>query len=124
MAVALFAILTPAQAEDIVQQFSGSRSMDTTEFEVEAPWLLEWRVGGEFTGALAIDVALMEAGTSVHYGNVLKTKNTGNGARLFKQAGRFYFRVNSAMAKWSLTVVQLTSEEAAGYTPKREAESF
>ena len=108
----------PALSGDLVREFRGSRSMDTAEFEVKAPWVLEWRVSSEFANALAVDVALVEAGTGVHQGNVLKTKNTGNGARLFDQPGRFYFRVSSTMAKWTLRVEQLTPEEAEGYTPK------
>lgn len=108
----------PALAGDVVREFKASRSMDTAEFEVKAPWVLEWRVSSEFANALAIDVALIEAGTGVHQGNVLKTKNTGNGARLFDQSGRFYFRINSTMADWTLRVEQLTAQEAKGYTPK------
>ena len=124
LTLALLLAVVPALAEEVVREFTGSRSTDTAEFEVKAPWLLEWRVSGNFTGSLAIDVALVEAGTGIHQGNVLKTKNTGNGARLFDQSGRFYFRVNSTIAEWSLAVVQLTPEEAEGYTPKGETDSF
>lgn len=113
----------PVAGSELVREFKGSHSKDTAEFEVKAPWLLEWRVSGDFVGSLAVDVALIEAGTGVHQGNVLKTKNTGNGARLFDQGGSYYFRVSSTIAEWSLRVEQLTPEEAAAYSPKIPSES-
>ncbi|MDX1698040.1 MAG: hypothetical protein R3308_07110 [Thiohalobacterales bacterium] len=124
LAAALLLACWPAMAAEVVREFRGSRSLDTVEFEVKAPWVLEWRVAGDFAGSLAVDVSLVEAGTGVHQGNVLKTKNTGNGARLFEQSGRFYFRINSTMAEWTLKVEQLTAEEAKGYTPKSERDSL
>ncbi|NIV19084.1 MAG: hypothetical protein GWN54_00130, partial [Gammaproteobacteria bacterium] len=63
------------------------------------------------------DVSLERAGTGVHVGSVLKTKATGNGVRMFDEGGRYYLRVNSAFANWTLKVVELTREEAEAYTP-------
>ena len=120
LVVSLLLASLPVLGGELVQEFKGSHSKETAEFEVQSPWLLEWLVSGDFVGSLAVDVELLEAGTSVHQGNVLKTKNTGNGARLFDQGGRFYFRVNSTLAEWSLRVIQLTPEEAEGYKPKNE----
>lgn len=59
----------------------------------------------------------MEAGTGIHLGNVLKTKRSGNGVRLFELSGKFYFRVNSSMANWTFKVESLSDDEAASYTP-------
>ncbi|NIM68868.1 MAG: hypothetical protein GTN86_01945 [Xanthomonadales bacterium] len=109
-----------AHGAELVREFKGSRSMTTAEFEVAAPWILEWRVTGDFPMHLAVDVALLYAGTGVHVGNVLKTKQTGNGVKLFEQGGRFTFLVNASMASWTLRVEQLTRQEAAQYTPKTE----
>ena len=113
-----------ASAGELVREFKGADSANTAEFEVEAPWILDWRVSGEFAESIAVDVALLEAGTSAHVGNVLKTKRTGNGVRLFKQGGRFYFRVNSSMANWTLRVEQLSPEEAEDYTPKKAEQPY
>ena len=41
-------ISSTTQAEQLVREFSGSRTMQTAEFEVEAPWLIDWRVNSEF----------------------------------------------------------------------------
>lgn len=116
----LVAALTscPAPAEELVREFRGDRPMQTEEFEVKAPWILDWRVTGEFVEQLAVDVSLERAGLGTHEGSVLKTKDPGNGVRLFKEGGRFYFRVDSTFATWTLRVYQLTPEEAKLYTPK------
>lgn len=100
-----------------VGEFKGFRSGNTPEFEAQAPWVLDWRVLSEFPESLAIDVALMEAGTGIHLGNVLKTKRSGNGVRLFELSGKFYFQVNSSMANWTFKVESLSDDEAASYTP-------
>ena len=108
----------PAAAEELVREFNGDRSTQTGEFEVSAPWILDWRVTGEYTEEMAVDVSLVRAGTNVHEGNVLKTRAPGNGVRLFSQGGRYLFRVDSTLANWTLRVYQLREEEAKLYTPK------
>lgn len=108
------------QASELVEEFTGERTMQTGEFEVEGPWILDWRVSGEYARDMAVDVSLVEAGTQTHQGNVLKTKTAGNGVRMFQEGGRFFFRVDSTLATWTLKVIQLTPEEAELYTPKNE----
>ena len=108
----------PAHAGEVVAEFSGSRSMQTAEFEVEGPWILDWRVTGDYARDMAIDVTLIEARTLRHIGNVLKVKWAGNGVRMFDESGRFFFRVDSTLTDWTLKVEQLTREEAELYTPK------
>jgi hypothetical protein len=108
------------QASELIEEFTGERTMQTGEFEVEGPWILDWRVSGDYARDMAVDVSLVEAGTQTHQGNVLKTKTAGNGVRLFQEGGRFFFRVHSTLATWTLKVEQLTPEEAELYTPKSE----
>lgn len=109
-----------ASAEQRVVELRGSASRITPEFEVRAPWILDWRVTTENDYEAAVDVSLERAGTGVHVGNVLQTKRPGNGVRLFTESGRFYFRVNSLFSGWTLKVIELTEEEARAYTPKNE----
>jgi hypothetical protein len=94
-------------AEEVVRKFSGSRSMETAEFEVKAPWLIDWRVNSDFPSSMGISV-----------GKVFKTKKPGNGVRLMDEGGRYRFKVDATVANWSLKVIQLTPEEAEQYTPK------
>lgn len=107
-----------AMAEQVIGSWSGDRSTTTPEFEVEAPWILDWRVTGELSRVVAVDVALVNAFTGAHEGTVLRTKTAGNGVKLFDQSGRFYFRVDASIMNWHLKVIQLTEEEAEAYTPK------
>jgi hypothetical protein len=108
---------TAAQGKELVKKFSGSRSTDTVEFEVRAPWLLDWWVNSEYPQALGLEVSLINARTGQHAGYLLKTKQPGNGLRLFDQSGVFRLKVDATMANWKLKVEQLTREEAEQYTP-------
>ncbi len=105
-------------AEELVKEFKGSRSTTTLEFEVQAPWIMDWRVTGDPSEVTAVDVSLFNAATGVHEGVVLRQKTPGNGVRMFDQSGRYYFRVDSTLLEWTLKVIQLTREEAKAYTPK------
>jgi hypothetical protein len=107
-----------ASAAEEIGSWSGERNTTTPEFEVRAPWILDWRVSGELSRVVAVDVSLVNANTGMHEGTVLRTKTAGNGVKLFEQSGRFYFRVDTSMMKWYLKVIQLTEEEAEAYTPK------
>ena len=108
---------TSAQGKELVKKFSGNRSTDTVEFEVQAPWLLDWWVNSEYPQALGLEVSLINARTGQHAGYLLKTKQPGNGLRLFDQSGVFRLKVDATMANWVLKVEQLTRKEAEQYTP-------
>ena len=73
-----------AQASELVRKFSGSRSSETAEFEVKAPWLVDCRVNSDFPNSMGIAVTLAYGGTGVHAGKVFKTKSPGNGLRLIQ----------------------------------------
>jgi hypothetical protein len=116
-ALALCALAVPAQASELVREFSGDRSTQTAEFEVTAPWLIDWRVNSDFPGSMGISVALVNA-SGAYEGRVIKTKAPGNGVRLMQESGRFSFNIDATLAYWTLKVEQLTPEEAKLYTPK------
>ena len=109
---------TGVQGKELVRKFTGSRSTETAEFEVQAPWLLDWRVNGDYPQMLAVEVSLIDARTGQHAGYVLKTKYKGNGVRLFEEGGRYRMKVDATMANWILKVEQLSREEAEQYTPR------
>jgi len=118
--LALPVFTTNAYAKDLVREFSGTGNSTTAEFEVESPWLLDWRVNGDFPESMAIEVDLFNAATNEYEGRVLMTKQVGDGVRLFMQGGRYYFKVNSTLVNWTLRVEQLTEEEAKAYKPKTQ----
>jgi hypothetical protein len=110
--------VTDGNAEELIREFSGSRSTETAEFEAKAPWLIDWRVNSEYPSTMGISVSLAYGVTGYYAGKVFKTKTPGNGVRLIQESGRFRFKVDAAVADWTLKVIQLTPEEAAQYTPK------
>jgi len=69
---------------------------------------------------MGITIVLINAEDNTHAGRVVKTRQPGDGLRLMNEGGRFRFRVDSAMANWTIRVEQLNQGEAALYTPKSE----
>lgn len=113
----LFAV--PAMAKDLVREFSGQGNTTTASFTVESPWIIDWRLDGDYDTLVALDVTLIEARTGRHVGRVLHTKAKGNGVRMFRQGGRYQLRISSTLARWRIKIEQLTPEEAELYTPRR-----
>ncbi|NNL53895.1 MAG: hypothetical protein HKP32_01935 [Woeseia sp.] len=108
-----------ASSKELVKQFSGTGNTTTEWFEVQAPWILDWRVNSAFQGAMAIEISLLDGNTGFHQGLLLQTKRPGDGVKLFNTSGRYRFRISTTLARWSLKVEELTREEAALYTPRR-----
>lgn len=113
-----FAAAQPAAAESTVAGFRGNDSTTTTDFEVEGPWLLEWRLDADYEQLVALHVWLVDADTGLSVGRVLRRESRGNGLKLFEQGGNYRLRISSTLARWSLQVRQLTPEEAERYTPR------
>jgi hypothetical protein len=121
--LALIAVLliasVNAQAVETVKVFKGTGNTTTAIFTVEAPWLLDWNLNGDYDAIIALDVTLVEAHTGRHVGRILHTKRKGNGLQLFDQAGKFQLRISSTLARWTLKVQQLEPEEKELYTPRK-----
>ena len=109
-----------ASSADLVGKFTGVGSGETAEFEVQAPWLLDWLVNSDYPQMLGVEVSLIDAKFGTHVGYVLKTKHAGNGVRLFDEGGRYLLKVDATMARWVLKVEQLSREEAEQYTPREK----
>ncbi|MGI9239003.1 MAG: hypothetical protein ACR2QZ_16505 [Woeseiaceae bacterium] len=117
VAVLLTTVAT-TDAADRVREFKGTGNTTTAIFNVESPWVLDWRLDGDFDELVALDVTLVEANTGKHIGRVLHTKRKGNGVKLFKSGGRYQLRISSSLARWTIKIDQLTPEEAELYTPR------
>jgi hypothetical protein len=108
-----------AQAVETVKVFKGTGNTTTAIFTVEAPWVLDWNLNGDYDAVVALDVTLVEAHTGRYVGRILHTKRKGNGLQLFDQAGKFQLRISSTLARWTLKVQQLEPEEKELYTPRK-----
>lgn len=115
---ALAIVAVPANAKTRVAEFKGSDNATTAIFRVESPWVLDWRLDGDYEQMMGLEITLVEAKTGRHLGRVLYTKRRGNGVKLFHTAGLYQLRVSSTLARWSIKIDQLTREEAELYTPK------
>lgn len=118
----LMAFLIPlgASAEQLLREFSGSRTMQTPEFEVSGPWLIDWRVNSEFRDSMGLTIVLLNEPARTHAGTVMKTKYVGTGLKLFEEGGRYSLKVDSVLSNWTIKIIQLTPEEAEQYTPKEK----
>jgi len=116
--VFVLAMAGGAGAEEIVKEFRGSGNEMTAIFTVDSPWLLDWRLDGDYDKLIALDVTLIEAYTGRHVGRVLHTKRKGNGLKLFNEGGAYQLRISSTLARWTFKIKQIEPEEAKLYTPK------
>lgn len=108
-----------AQSQQLIAEFSGTRNTTTREFEVRAPWIMNWRVTGNYTGSVGFELMLIDGKTRMHKGVILRLRRTGNGVKLFNESGTFRFRISSGLANWHLKVEEVTEEEAKLYTPRK-----
>ncbi len=118
LTILLLLAAIPAAARELVREFSGDGNTTTATFTVEAPWLLDWRLDGDYDSLVALDISLIEARTGRHIGRVLHTKRKGNGLKLFDQGGRYQLRISATLARWRIKIEQITDEEAKLYTPR------
>ena len=107
-------------ARELIKEFKGSESSSTAEFEIEAPWIVDWRTSGDYPGQMAVQIDLVSAPSGEYLGKIITTKYVDNGVRLLNESGRFRFQVNSSLANWTIRVVKLTKQEAETYTPKEK----
>jgi len=118
-ALLLLLIGVNSAAEELIAEFRGSGNRNTMSFEVEAPWILDWRINSDYDKMISFDLDLVDGTTGVLEGNILRAKSLGNGVRMFNTSGKYRFRVNASFIRWHLKVIELTSEEAARYTPRQ-----
>jgi hypothetical protein len=103
--------------KELIREFKGTGNKTTAEFEVKAPWIVDWRTHGDYPGQMAVEVNLATV-TGEYVGKIVTTKYVDNGVRLFNEGGSFVLKVDSSLASWTLRVEQLTRQEAETYMPK------
>ena len=104
--------------ESLVREFSGSQSITTSEFEVKAPWILDWRINSNYRENMGLEISLVDAKTGFMIGRIFKTKFAGNGVKLFNESGRYRLRISSSFTDWNFKVSQISPSEAELYSPK------
>ena len=119
LSITLFCFSSAAVGKELIREFKGSSSKTTVEFEVRAPWIVDWRVTGDYPGQMALNVNLLYATTGEYAGKIVTTKYVSDGVRLLDESGIFQFQVNASLVNtWTLRVEQLTKAEAETYKPR------
>ena len=108
-----------ANSKELIHEFKGTGNKTTAEFEVKAPWIVDWRTQGDYPGQMAVEVSLLTVAGG-YVGKIVTTKYVDNGVKLFNEGGRFVLQVDASLASWTLRVEQLTRQEAETYTPKEK----
>ncbi|MDX2481126.1 MAG: hypothetical protein QNK24_12440, partial [Desulfuromusa sp.] len=44
--------------KELIREFKGTGNKNTAEFEVKAPWIVDWRTHGDYPGQMAVEVNL------------------------------------------------------------------
>jgi hypothetical protein len=109
-----------AHSKELIREFKGTGDKATAEFEVKAPWIVDWRTRGDYPGQMAVEINLVTAPVGEYVGKIVVTKYVDNGVRLFNEGGRYRFQVSASLASWTLRVEQLTRAEAETYTVKEK----
>lgn len=117
--VILCCLADDVNGAELIREFKGSDSQTTAEFEVKAPWIVDWRTRGDYPGQMAVEVNLLTS-SGEFVGKIAMTKYVDNGVRLMDEGGHYVLQVNSSLAEWTLRVEQLTREEAKTYIPKEK----
>lgn len=107
-----------ADSKETVTHLTGSGNKTTQTFEVKAPWIVDWRVNSDYPQSMAIEISLVDGDTGFHSGRIIQTKIPDDGVMLFRQSGRYRFRISAMLTYWDLKVQELTEQEAEAYTPK------
>jgi len=120
----IFAVLccfaANANSKELVIEFKGTGNKTTAEFEVKAPWIVDWRTTGDYPGSMAMQLSLVSSPSGEYQGKIAETKWVDNGVKLFNQSGRYRLQVNSSLLNWTLRVEELTRQEAETYIPKEQ----
>lgn len=115
---AVTVLAAPSKAAELVQEFTGSGTATTAEFEVDGPWILDWRVNSDYQNAMAIEISLVEGKTGFLVGRIVQTKRPGDGIRLFEEGGTYRVRISATLTRWTVRIEELTREEVELYEPK------
>lgn len=113
----LMVVSDDVRAGKVVGEFKGSGNQRTAEFEVQGPWILDWRVSSGITDRIGFELHLVNAATGFAHSRIMARKTTGVGIKLFNERGKYRFRISSSYADWFLRVTELSDAEAEQYKP-------
>lgn len=93
--------------------FTGSGTGLTPEFEMDAPWLIDWRADSEFPRVTTIEFRLQDARSGQLLGIINQAEGSARGLKLLDDVGRFRVQVNAEDVSWKIDIMQVSGERAA-----------
>jgi len=102
----VFAAIAGAEPGSV--KFSGHDSSTTKDFEVRAPWLLDWQVKSEFPELATFVLRLEDAASGQLLGIVTDFAGTGRGLKLFRKSGSFRLETIGQNADWSVEITEIS----------------
>ncbi len=118
--IVLFFFASSVECKELIREFKGSGNTTTAEFQVRAPWIVDWRSAGDYPGSMGLQVDLVSSPGGEYVGKIVSTKWVDNGVRLFNEGGSYRLQVHSNLVNWTLRVEQLNKLEAEAYIPKNK----
>lgn len=103
----------PGATEGLVKTFTGSGPDTTPRFSVEGPWRVDWRAESDHPLLAAFYTNLYDAETSEYRGFITQLRGTGAGSKLIREGGTFRIGVSGSDVDWTISIVELTEDEAA-----------
>lgn len=104
LCLALGLTATVAGGQEVVARFSGSGPSSTESFQVEGPWLLNWRVSSGSPMLTHLELHLYDAQTDRLAGVALRHTGVGSGQRLIREGGEYHIAVVGTGIDWAIEI--------------------
>ncbi|MGI9263240.1 MAG: hypothetical protein ACR2QR_14435, partial [Woeseiaceae bacterium] len=96
-----------------MRRLTGQDSAIPAAFEVDGPWILEWRTRSEFPKSASFEMRLRDAATGDHLGMITAIKGLGKGQKLFDESGKFQLVIVATGSEWDILIRQVSAPRAA-----------
>lgn len=103
---------TASANDDEALLFTGTGSDRTPVFQTTGPWLLAWSVRSDYAHMTEFEMRLYDAETDEPVGTIAQLEGTGQGLKLFEDAGRWQIEVFSQALTWTVEIAEVGTDEA------------
>ena len=110
--LAMQACIASAADTDRVR-FDGEGNGRTAVFEIDGPWMLDWRLHSAAPSLAVFEMRLHDGGSGDFIGRLIELHGTGNGVKLFEQGGTFQIAIVASHVAWELEVSEVSEDQAA-----------
>jgi len=110
----LLILVSPfAHADSEIAAFGGEGNARSAVFSTTGPWMLDWSLSSDVPTLAMFDMRLYDGKTGNLIGPVITVEGTGQGSKLFAEAGEFQLAITASSLRWNVRVSEADSELAA-----------